>query len=251
MKKYLVTSDEKQIVIKDREEVLIVDERTSASDLEIIIGEHTRVQYVWLMTSASSEEAVSRKLTIGEGSKLEAWQIYNSASGANLAIENNLGERVNFENHVLFYQGGASKLSVKDNYHFNKPGTYGRFTVEGMASDSAQVEYFSDLQIKPDSQKIDSRIDMKLHLLSEKCRGTLLPALQIDANDVKAGHSATTFKLTPEDMFYLESRGLELSAIKALVMQSTVRHFVTGLEDEELKNKIISTLSSRPAGEIA
>lgn len=251
MKKYLVTNDEKQIVINDREEVLIVDERAVASDLEIIIGEYARVQYVWLMTAADSEKTVERKVTLSEGSKLEAWQIYNSVSGANLAIENHLGERVNFENHVLFYQGGASKLSVKDNYHFNKPGAYGRFNVEGMASDSAQVEYFSDLQIKPDSQKIDSRIDMKLHLLSEKCRGILLPALQIDANDVKAGHSATTFKLTPEDLFYLESRGLALSEIKALVMQSTVSHFVTGLNDEDLKNKIISTLSSRPAGEIA
>ena len=111
MKKYLITNDEKQVVIKDREEVLIVDDRTDASDLEIIIGEHCRVQYLWLLSSAS-EETISRQVSIGDGSKLEAWQIYNSASGVNLAIENNHGERGNFENHVLFHQGGASKLSV-------------------------------------------------------------------------------------------------------------------------------------------
>lgn len=248
MKKHSVTTTDKQVIIKDGDEVLIVDDRSEASDLKLVIGQHARVQYVWLMASADNHAIIKRQITIGDGAKLEAWQLYNSTAGAQISIDNHLGERVNFENHVLFYQSGDNKLSVTDNYHFNQPGSYGRFTIEGLVTDSAQIEYFSDLQIKPNSQKIDSRIDMKLHLLSDKCRGILLPGLQIDANDVKAGHSATTFKLAPEDLFYLESRGLSLEQIKALVMQSTVQHFVTGLEDEELKNKIIYSLSFRHSG---
>lgn len=250
MKKYLVTNDERQVVINDREEILIVDERTSASDLVIIIGKHCRVQYVWLMTNAGTDP-VKRLIQVGDNSRLEAWQLYNSVSGANLVIENHLGERVAFDNKVLFYQAGEAKLSIKDDYCFNQLGAYGRFDIQGFATNQARIEYFSDLQIKPEAQKTDSRIDMKLHLLSPEARGSLLPGLQIDANDVKAGHSAITFKLAPEDLFYLASRGLDLERIKELVMQSAVKHFVTGLLDEELKNKIITTLSSRPAGEIA
>jgi Fe-S cluster assembly protein SufD len=86
---------------------------------------------------------------------------------------------------------------------------------------------------------------MRLRLIGPESRGQLLPGLNIAANDVKAGHSASTFQLSAEDMFYLRSRGLSLDNIQKLFALAMGNKFVTDLSDDNLKTELLNLISTR------
>jgi Fe-S cluster assembly protein SufD len=241
MKTLFITDNSTELTIADHEVVLVVDERASSSDFTLRIGAHAQVNYLWLAGETSDAE-ITRTVKIGDHSELTAWQLFSGESSAKFRLDHQLGEQVKFINKVLVHKGGTAQLTVTDYYRFQEPSAYGRFEIEGFVTGLANLSYSSDLQIAPAAQQTDSRIDMKLHLLSREARGLLLPGLQIDANDVKAGHSATTFKLSPEDAFYLQSRGLATDQIKALLLRSSLNHFLAGLDNEELKQKVMTKL---------
>ena len=60
-----------------------------------------------------------------------------------------------------------------------------------------------------------------------------------------SGHSASTFNLSKEDLFYLNSRGLENSDIKNLIIKSLSENFIKNIEDEEIKNEILNLINER------
>ena len=43
-----------------------------------------------------------------------------------------------------------------------------------------------------------------------------MPGLEIHTNDVRASHSASVARITPEDLFYVQSRGLEMEEARKL-----------------------------------
>jgi Fe-S cluster assembly protein SufD len=55
-------------------------------------------------------------------------------------------------------------------------------------------------------------------LLSDGARADSLPGLEIDADDLKCSHGATSGTLDEEQLFYLRSRGLGLVEAKQLVV---------------------------------
>jgi len=72
-------------------------------------------------------------------------------------------------------------------------------------------------------------------------------AEKIAANDVKAGHSASTFYLSPADLFYLQTRGLSQVQIKALVINSVVSQFMADIADIKTKNLLLKLIKNRSA----
>ncbi|MNY53453.1 FeS cluster assembly protein SufD [compost metagenome] len=55
-------------------------------------------------------------------------------------------------------------------------------------------------------------------LLSPKARVDAKPQLEIFADDVKCAHGATVGQLDPEEVFYLQSRGLSESDARSLLV---------------------------------
>lgn len=59
-------------------------------------------------------------------------------------------------------------------------------------------------------------------LVSDKARVTIMPSMEIIANDVKCTHGATICDLEDEELFYLMSRGI--SKIQVTFFFAILRH---------------------------
>jgi Fe-S cluster assembly protein SufD len=55
-------------------------------------------------------------------------------------------------------------------------------------------------------------------LLGDKLKIKTLPMLDVRSNDVKASHGARIEKLDPQRLFYLQSRGLDDTQAKNLII---------------------------------
>jgi len=64
------------------------------------------------------------------------------------------------------------------------------------------------IHVMPGAQQTDARQQARSLLLSERARVDAKPELEIYADDVKCAHGAAIGQLDPEELFYLQSRGM-------------------------------------------
>jgi Fe-S cluster assembly scaffold protein SufB len=251
MEKKIISVRDQDIIIPDKKEVFLLDHIKSGSSrppLHITIGRNARVQYVCIFEPyGDGDFKQERVIDIEGGARVEGYQAYFGSGNSEFRISHNLGDKSIFNNRVLFYQTGEQNFKVQDDYTFQGQGATGKFQVEGLADGQAVVQYYSEVIIKPQAQQTDSRIDMRLHLLSKQAKGNLLPGLKIDANEVKAGHGASTFHLSPEDLFYLRSRGLNAKQIKSMVINSLANKFTADISDAAARETILLLIQERAA----
>lgn len=96
--------------------------------------------------------------------------------------------------------------------------TFGRIVIKGVAANGARVVVDGMVKIGKEARKTDSFLEMRILLLDKKSSAVAEPKLEIENNDVKASHAATVGKIDEDQLFYLESRGVELNEAKKLII---------------------------------
>ena len=76
------------------------------------------------------------------------------------------------------------------------------------SSTSAKTIFSGLIIVDPDAQKTDAYQSNRNLVLSDDAEANSLPGLEIQANDVRCTHGATTSRIDAEQEFYLKSRGL-------------------------------------------
>jgi Fe-S cluster assembly scaffold protein SufB len=84
----------------------------------------------------------------------------------------------------------------------------------------AEEKGFADIQAKivigPNGNETDTYLTQDVLLLDSSAKADAVPGLEIHTNDVRASHSASVARITPEDLFYMQSRGLEVEEARRL-----------------------------------
>ncbi|MBI5754878.1 SufD family Fe-S cluster assembly protein [Candidatus Peregrinibacteria bacterium] len=107
--------------------------------------------------------------------------------------------------------------------------------VRNIVFDESIVDYKGNLVIKQGACKTRSFVAHHSLLLSKNAKVHSLPSLEIEADDVKAGHKATSGNIEEESLFYLMSRGFsrkeaEKILIEAFLMEDLVKIADAGLQ---------------------
>lgn len=247
MEKKIIRNQDDSVMVPDGGQAFILEhitESIAGNKRKIAIGDDCQVQHV-LIIDCQKGFSGERAVSIGAGSTVDSYQIYLGQGAYDIKSDSLISQSATLDNKSVAFQAGGQMFKLEDNYVFSGRSIKARLAFEGLASGDASIKYHSDLMIKLEAQLTDARIDMKLHLLDALSSGNLLPGLHIAANDVRAGHSASTFRLSEEDMFYLCSRGLDENRIRALVAGSIASRFVLGIKDEETVQLILRLIKER------
>lgn len=82
-------------------------------------------------------------------------------------------------------------------------------------------------------------------LLSNKARADAIPILEIEADDVRCKHGATTGMVDDEQIFYLMSRGLSRQESQRLIVQGFFETVITEFPVEGVQENIRLAIESR------
>jgi len=99
--------------------------------------------------------------------------------------------------------------------------------MKGIAQDKAILSFDGLVQINKTAGNSTGYLKQETLNLSPNTTVRAVPALKIDTNDVKAGHSATVRNLNDEDLYYFGARGIRKEMAKKLL--------ITGFLGKELK----------------
>jgi len=138
---------------------------------------------------------------------------------------------------ALFFPIGAQHVDVVSTVEHRAGDATSETVVKTAAADRGQARFLGNIRIAAHAQGSDARLRDDALLLSPSAHVDSVPALEIGANDVKAYHGATVGAIDAEQMFYMESRGIERSAAERMIalgfFEPAIERFPTaGLRDE-------------------
>ncbi len=245
LKNLSISTESEKYILKDGDFLI---ERSSQKDFlnkryfEVESG--ANVSYLMIVDFPIKDE-VLRDWELKSYSKLKSYRLFmNDKSHKTWFFNHNIAEGAKIESRSLVLALKKEKVNLKAIYNFIGRASFGRINSEALIAGEAEVNFHSDVNVLKTAQQSDTRVDMTLRLENTQARGEMIPSLNISANDVKAGHSAGTFRLKDEDLFYLRSRGLSQEQIRHLFINSLANNFVLALNDNELKEEIITLINN-------
>ncbi len=119
----------------------------------------------------------------------------------------------------------------------------------------ARAIFNGQIRVAPRAQGTDARQQSRNLLLSEGARVDTKPQLDIYADDVKCSHGATVGQLDPEELFYLESRGLNADDARNLLTYGfaadVLRHIPVASLRRTLRQLVMARTQAGSLGDLS
>lgn len=99
--------------------------------------------------------------------------------------------------------------------------------------------------VRPGAQQTDAQQQSRNLLLSEEAQVDTKPELEIFADDVKCAHGAAVGQLDPEELFYLQSRGLNETTARNLLTYGFAADLLSRIPVASLRRQLRHAVMAR------
>ena len=82
-------------------------------------------------------------------------------------------------------------------------------------------------------------------MMTNECEANSMPGLEINADEVKCSHGSTSARVSDEEIFYLQARGIDSKSARNLVAQGFSIEAIEKLEDEQLETLAIEVVARK------
>lgn len=144
---------------------------------------------------------------------------------------------------------GHQHLDHHTTHHHLAAHTSSRLDFKVALTGRARSVYTGLIRIEDDAVGCEAYQENRNLLLSDRCRVDTIPELEICTDEVSCSHGATVAPVDPEQLYYLESRGIPAAAALRLVvrgfLEDTLRHLPARLHPgiEELVDRRLAVIS--------
>ena len=131
----------------------------------------------------------------------------------------------------LYLCPGSERVELCLLVRHSAGGCTSRQLFKGIVGGTARALFDGLIYVAPDAQKTQAYQENHTLLLSETARTESRPQLEIYADDVQCSHGATTGYRSPEELFYMRSRGIPEAEARRLQMQAFLAPVIRRLND--------------------
>lgn len=125
------------------------------------------------------------------------------------------------------------------------PNTKSDLLYKNALMERAKTIFSGLIIVDPDAQKTDAYQSNRNLMLSDDAEANSLPGLEIQANDVRCTHGATTSRIDPEQEFYLQSRGIAKAAADELLTFGFFEDVLNRLSSDDLHTALRNLIQSK------
>jgi Fe-S cluster assembly protein SufD len=177
---------------------------------EIVVGESARVRHVRLQREGAGAFHIANcAVALAKDARYASHSV---ALGARLSRLNlnvlQQGEGVEVKMDGLALISGRQLADSHTLMDHARPGGKCQQLYKCIVGGAAHAVFNGKIVVRPGAQLTDSAQQARTLLLSDRARVDAKPQLEIFADDVKCAHGAAIGQIDPEQMFYLQSRGL-------------------------------------------
>ncbi|MBV9700547.1 MAG: Fe-S cluster assembly protein SufD [Candidatus Eremiobacteraeota bacterium] len=216
---------------------------------EIVTAENAAVTYAVIQNSGPGSRVLSHRIALPGRDASVAWA--SAELGADLAASE-ISVRIdapgaNAEITSLFFPSASQHVDVVSTVDHRAGEATSETLVKSAALGDGQARFLGNIRIAPHAQGSDARLRDDALLLSRRAHIDSVPALEIGANDVKAYHGATVGAIDADQIFYMESRGIERQSAERMIalgfFEPAIERFPTDAMRAELRAQLAAKLS--------
>jgi Fe-S cluster assembly protein SufD len=148
----------------------------------------------------------------------------------------------------LYVVGGRQHVDTHTVIDHAAPRATSRQLYKGILDGCSRGVFSGRVVVRPGANGTDAHQANKNLLLSDEVEVDSKPQLEIFADDVKCGHGAADGQPPAEALFYLESRGLDEAAARALLTYGFAHEVVERIEVAPVRTWLETRLTARLAG---
>jgi Fe-S cluster assembly protein SufD len=126
-----------------------------------------------------------------------------------------------------------------------QPNTTSDLLYKNALSDNARTVFSGLIKVERGAHRTDAYQKVRNLLLSDESEANSMPGLEILADDVRCTHGATSGQVEPEELFYLQSRGIPELRAKGLIVNGFLNEVVDRLSDDEIKAYLHQQIAHR------
>ncbi len=242
------------IVAEEGSHVTLIQDRASLEDdpamaveiVEIYAALGATVRYVSLQHWGAQRHAVgvynaelaaSANLqwiggTLGGHTSKEFWHSSLNGSRARSLMQS------------FTFATGEQHIDQSTYQHHRAADTHSDLLFRNVLRDRARTVFYGMIRAEREAMGMEG-YQANNNLLLDDAHAHAIPGLEINCNDVVCSHSATTSRLDPQQLFYLQARGLPRPAAERLIVQGFLRPIVAQIPLAHTRNRLEEELLRR------
>ncbi len=193
-----------------------------SSSFDIVVSEFANLSHVRIQAIGSQQTDISSVNV--EVHKSANYKTFTFSTNGRV-IRNNLAISLVGREATAEILGLTTARNSEHIDHFTSvdhrvPQALSRQVYANVLDDKSRSVFTGRVMVQKDAQSTSAFQLNKNLLLSADAEIDTRPQLQIDADDVKCSHGATIGQLNPNEIFYLQTRGIKKSAAEAMLARA-------------------------------
>lgn len=244
------------IIIEDEARATLLEETTSTNDdiaglhvgcVELIVGRNANLRYVQLQNwnqktwhfahqAGNVDNAGSLQWTVvGLGSRLS--HIHQDV--------NLLGRASTAEVNGVTFAVDRQKISYYTQQHHRAQGTHSDLLYKEVLRDDSRVIWRGMIKVDEAAQQTDGYQRSDALMLSPDARCDSIPGLEIEADDVRCTHGATTGRVDEEQIFYAQSRGIAVKEAMHMIVEGFFQQVYDRIPIEVVRETLSNAVQNK------
>lgn len=145
----------------------------------------------------------------------------------------------------FYFTDGVQHLDHDTQQNHLAPNTTSDLLFKGALKDTSRSVWQGMIYVAPGAQKTDGYQANRNLVLSTKARADSIPGLEILADDVRCTHGATVGKIDPDQVFYLQSRGLDYQQAERLIVEGFFDPIMQRIPFEGVRERLQQSIQDK------
>jgi len=125
------------------------------------------------------------------------------------------------------------------------PNTSSDLLYKNALDDRARTIFAGLIRVEPGAHKTDAYQKVRNLLLSDEAEANSAPGLEIQADDVRCTHGATSGEIEKEELFYMQARGISKQLAQRLIVSGFLGEVFERLGNATIAEKLRSLIDAK------
>jgi Fe-S cluster assembly protein SufD len=243
------------VIAEEGSEATLIESYASANGgvyfndvvVEIVLGDNAHLRHYKIQReSLRAFHVATTKANLGRNSSYDTKTINLGAA----LSRHDLGVTMDHEGAECWVDGlymidGDQHADTHSVIDHRQPRCTSHQLYKGILDGKSHAVFNGKVFVRHDAQQTDAQQTNKNLLLSNDARVDTKPQLEIFADDVKCAHGAAIGQLQEDELFYLESRGINPKLARNLLTYGFAKEVIERIGIESIKRELDEAVLNR------
>ena len=203
----------------------------------LIAGEGSRLRYITCQDAnfESRHYGIGTTRVARDATVKSLLANFGSQWGRNESLCHLHGENGNSEMLSVTIDNDGQELDSRTLQLHEAPHTYSDLLYKNALFDTARSIFSGLIFVEEGAHFTDAYQKCRNLLLSDHAEANSMPGLEINADQVKCSHGSTSGPISGEELFYLESRGIDELKARELITFGFLNEAIERIGDEAIR----------------